>query len=646
MGIDIQSTDFTVVGIGDMSGDVFGNGMLLSEHIRLTAAFNHLHIFIDPSPDAATSFLERKRLFELPRSSWADYSAELISEGGGVFDRSAKSIAITPQMRETFGIAEHRLAPDLLIQALLKAPMDLLWNGGIGTYVKSSHESHTDIGDKANDSVRVDARQLGVKVVGEGGNLGLSQLARVEYALAGGSVNTDFIDNAGGVNCSDHEVNIKILLDEQVRNGDLTTKQRNQLLEQMTDEVADLVLKGNDRQSLALSVAQWRAARGMEEFIRFIQSLCATGELNRQLEFIPEDDVLRERRNEDKGFTRPELAVLSAYSKSQLKKSLVTSKSLLQDSVIASSVMEAAPSLITERYRNALEKHALRAEMVAMGLANKMIDSGGITFAHRMRESTGAADDAIAKAFIFARSVFRLDQMIGEVNALNYKVDSANQYQMLDTITGLVRGGTRWFLRGQRNEKPLAGQIDVFSASVREVWDNLSLFLEGSMEAFWNDAYNQCISVGVDEGLASFVAGGPILYAGLNIAEATQKVSGTTLDVARMFFRIGEDLGLTEFSRKVYDMKVQNHWQAIAREGLIDDIAAEQKAITIMVLSCPGAADLEVSECLSNWIETRQTLVTRWRSALAELKTAPGVEFAMYSVVLRELANLTRVEAA
>jgi glutamate dehydrogenase len=643
LGVDIQNTDFTVIGIGDMSGDVFGNGMLLSEHIRLIAAFNHLHIFIDPNPDAAVSFAERQRLFALPRSSWSDYNTKLLSSGGGIFSRNAKSIVISAEMAERFAIEQSRLAPDQLIRALLKAPVDLLWNGGIGTYVKSQLESDTDVGDKANDYVRVNATDLGARVVGEGGNLGITQLARVEYALAGGAINTDFVDNAGGVNCSDHEVNIKILLDDQVRNGDLTVKQRNQLLVEMTDEVSQLVLLGNDKQAQALSVAHSRSNRGIEEFIRFIQSLAATGQLDRDLEFIPDDEQLRSRKAISIGFTRPELAVLTAYSKAQLKQSLVDS-SLPEDPVVSSVIAQAFPDLINQRFGQALHQHRLRREIIAMRVANDMINGCGITFAHRLRESTGASDEAIARGFVFASRVYRRDDFLAAVNALDFKVDSAVQYQMLDRTTGLLRGATRWFLRGQRSEMPLADLIDAYSAGVKEVWDHLPEFLQGDMGAFWRNSYDDYIAAGVDERLATFIAGGPILYAGLNIAEAAQKVSTGVLDVARLYFKIGEELGLTEFSRKVYEMKVENHWQAIAREGLIDDIAAQQREIAIAVLWCGASNAGKVDDCLAQWISSRQPLVDRWRRSLAEIRTAAASEYAMYSVILRELANLSSAE--
>ncbi|MEE3215407.1 MAG: NAD-glutamate dehydrogenase domain-containing protein, partial [Pseudomonadota bacterium] len=317
--VDTQSDEFSVVGIGDMAGDVFGNGMLLSETIRLVGAFNHLHIFVDPTPDAASSFKERKRLFELPRSSWQDYDESLISEGGGIFSRAAKSISITPQMKDAFGINEDKLAPNDLIQAMLRSRVDLIWNGGIGTYVKASTETDAEVGDKANDVLRINGTELNCKVVGEGGNLGLTQRGRMEAATRGVRVNTDFIDNAGGVNCSDHEVNIKILIDEVVANGDMTEKQRNQLLADMTEEVSELVLTDNYRQTQALDLSERLSLQGIGPYRRFISELEAAGQIDRELEFLPSDEELQERAANDQGMVLPELSVLISYAKSTLK---------------------------------------------------------------------------------------------------------------------------------------------------------------------------------------------------------------------------------------------------------------------------------------------------------------------------------------
>ena len=644
LGVNIQETPFTVVGVGDMSGDVFGNGMLLSKHIQLTAAFNHLNIFIDPNPDPASSYAERQRLFDLPRSSWTDYDKALISEGGGVFSRGAKSIAISPQMRERFAIEEERLTPTALMKALLKAQVDLWWNGGIGTYVKSSTESHTEVGDKANDSVRIDGCELRAKVVGEGGNLGMTQLSRVEYALAGGRVNTDFIDNAGGVDCSDYEVNIKILLNDVVAAGDLTVKQRNTTLEEMTDDIAELVLQDNDNQAQAISVALSRGDRGIEEYLRFIQNLCASGRLNRELEFIPEDEVLRDRRNQSLGFTRPELAVLSAYSKAQLKETLVNS-SLPDEPYVSRVLVDGFPERLSERFGDELQAHRLRREIIAMRVGNEMVNRGGITFAHRMRESTGVSDDGIAKGFLFAQDVYGATAFFKGIADLDHKIDAAMQYELLDRMTNLLRGATRWYLRNRRYELPLEEQIASFSGDVKEIWDNLSSFLEGSMATIVEASFASYQKAGVDDELANFVAGAPVLIASLNISEAAQKGEMPLLDVAQLFFRVGEVLGLTNFSRQVYEMKVESHWQAIAREGVLDDLASEQKAITVAILHCSQQREAESEACLDSWIEQRQPLVKRWQEALAELNSAQATEFAMYSVVLRELANLARSEA-
>jgi glutamate dehydrogenase len=399
LGTDIQNTDFTVVGIGDMSGDVFGNGMLLSEHIRLLAAFDHRHVFLDPDPDAAASFAERRRLFELPRSSWAEYDRSLISEGGGVWPRTAKSIPVSPQAREALGIEADRLAPNELIRGLLTAPVDLLWNGGIGTYVKARTETHADVGDKANDAVRVNGADLRCRVVGEGGNLGFTQRGRVELALAGGRLNTDAIDNAGGVNCSDHEVNIKILLDSVVAAGDVTVKQRNELLAAMTEAVAELVLRGSYRQTQALTLARAQAPAMLDVHDRLMRSLEQAGRLDRALEALPDAEAIGDRRSARLGLTQPELAVLLAYAKIAVYAALLDSD-LPEDPYLSRVLAEYFPAPLPERFRAAMEEHRLRREIIATYVTNSMVDRGGSTFAYRMGEDTGAppSDDALAAA--------------------------------------------------------------------------------------------------------------------------------------------------------------------------------------------------------------------------------------------------------
>ncbi|WP_339800232.1 NAD-glutamate dehydrogenase, partial [uncultured Marinobacter sp.] len=395
IGINPATDPFTVIGIGDMAGDVFGNGLLQSGQAKLVAAFNHLHIFVDPDPDPARSFAERKRLFEMPRSAWSDYNSDLISEGGGVFNRSAKSIPVSPQMKTLLGIKADRVPPNMLISHILKARADLLWIGGIGTYVKGSDETHGDVGDKANDSLRINGAELGCRVVGEGGNLGMTQLGRIEFALQGGRLNTDFIDNSGGVDCSDHEVNMKILLNQVVAAGDLTEKQRNQLLEQMTEEVADLVLLNNYRQTQALSIANHEAAHRLEEYRRLIVGLEAAGKLNRELEFLPDDEALEERKNAGKGLTRPELAVLIAYVKADLKQTLIDSE-LPDDPMLIAEMHKVFPGAMVQRFASELQGHQLRREIIATQVANDMVNHMGITFVDRLTNSTGADPASIA----------------------------------------------------------------------------------------------------------------------------------------------------------------------------------------------------------------------------------------------------------
>ncbi len=391
LGVDIQNTDFTVVGIGDMSGDVFGNGMLLSRHIKLLGAFDHQHIFLDPKPNPDVSYKERVRLFKLPRSSWSDYNPKLISKGGGVFSRTAKSILLSTEVKNTLSIEADSLTPNELIRALLKAPVDLLWNGGIGTFVKSSSETHANVRDRANNGIRINANELRCRVIGEGGNLGLTQLGRIEYALNGGRINTDFIDNSGGVNCSDREVNIKILLNEVVTNGDMTKKQRDNILAEMTDEVATMVLRDNYRQAQAISITEVQAARLLEEHARFLRSLEKAGKLNRALEYLPSDDILAERQAEGKGFTRPEISVLLAYGKIALYEELLASD-VPEDSYLSNDLKRYFPTSLRERFHTQMQKHRLRREIIATFVTNSMVNRMGATFAHQLRDKGAEAN--------------------------------------------------------------------------------------------------------------------------------------------------------------------------------------------------------------------------------------------------------------
>ncbi len=450
-GIDVQSDTVSVVGVGDMAGDVFGNGTLLSEAIALVAAFNHLHIFIDPSPDPASSYRERKRLFELPRSSWEDYNQSLISRGGGIFSRHAKSIPISPEMKERFDIKPGRLTPNELIRALLRSPVDLIWNGGIGTYIKAVSETHGDVGDKANDPLRINACELRTKVIGEGGNLGFTQLGRVEYAMQGGAMNTDFIDNSAGVDCSDHEVNIKILLNEVVAKGDMTLKQRNILLEEMTDEVSRLVLINNYRQTQAISLAESEVRYKMEEYRRFMEYLEDQGKLDRAIEFLPDNEGLAEREEAGQMLTRPELSLLISYSKSDLKEALIQSD-IINDEYLVQELNTTFPKTLVDRFSPEIISHRLRNEITATQIANRLTDMMGITYVHRIRQTTGAGAAEIARAFLVSRDVFYIERYWEQIEALDNQVPSELQTQMMTALIKLARRASRWFIRVKRQE--------------------------------------------------------------------------------------------------------------------------------------------------------------------------------------------------
>lgn len=642
-GIDVQQDNITVIGVGDMAGDVFGNGMLLSDKLQLVAAFNHLHIFIDPNPDAASSFVERKRLFDLPRSSWADYDTKLISEGGGIFLRSAKSIAISPQMQERFDIAADKLAPNELLHALLKAPVDLLWNGGIGTYVKSSKESHADVGDKANDGLRVNGNELRARVVGEGGNLGMTQLGRVEYGLNGGASNTDFIDNAGGVDCSDHEVNIKILLGEIVGGGDMTGKQRNKLLADMTDDVGALVLGNNYKQTQALSLAERRARERLGEYKRLMAALEGAGKLDRALEFLPSDDELNERSAKGYGLTRPELSVLISYSKIDLKEALLKSR-VPDDDYLAREMQTAFPARLTQKFGEAMRRHRLKREIVSTQIANDLVNHVGITFVQRLKESTGMSAANVAGGYVIVRDVFRLPYWWQQIEALDHKVPAELQLQLMDELMRLCRRATRWFLRSRREDLDAARDVGHFAPRVAELAGSLDELLEGPAREQWLARYQSFVEAGAPEELARVVAGTTHLYTLLPIIEAADVTGRPASEVAAAYFAVGGALELSWYLQQITSLPVENNWQALAREAFRDDLDWQQRAVTIAVLQMvDGPRDIE--ECVACWVEQHRTLVRRWLAMLAELRAASSTDYAMYTVASRELMDLAQSNA-
>ncbi|WP_221799550.1 NAD-glutamate dehydrogenase [Oceanobacter mangrovi] len=640
-GHNTQNEDFTVVGIGDMAGDVFGNGMLQSEHICLVAAFNHLHIFVDPTPNAAASFAERKRLFELPRSSWTDYNRELISRGGGIFERSAKSIPISIEMKQVFGISADRLAPNDLINVILKAPVDLIWNGGIGTYVKASSERDSQVGDKANDGLRVCGKELRAKVIGEGGNLGMTQLGRIEYALNGGASYTDFIDNAGGVDCSDHEVNIKIMLNEVMDNGDLTRKQRNKIFLDLTDDVAALVLNNNYRQTQAIALAYKDCMTRLDEYARLMKSYESHGKLNRALEFLPDDELLNERKNQAAGLTCPELSVLISYTKADLKEQLNTEE-IYGDSYVAEILTTAFPQALDERFAEQLRQHRLRREIIATQLANDMVNYMGITFMHRLHKSTGASVADIARCYVAARDIFQLDKYWQQLTELDYQIPTDIQEDMMAELMRLVRRATRWFLRNRRASINIEAEVKHFQPAVADIAANLGSAVRGSALERWERSYKVRLEQGVPEELAAYTAGAVYLYSALGVIEAAAETGLPLAEVAATYFEVGEQLSLSWVGQQINTLPTNSHWEALARETLRDDLDWQQRALTIGVLNNQSDGE-STSDAVERWKTEQNHMVERWMSMLAELKSADTVEFAMIAVALRELLDLAQV---
>ncbi|MFM1896349.1 MAG: hypothetical protein RLZZ385_1423, partial [Pseudomonadota bacterium] len=643
LDINVQKQPITVVGIGDMSGDVFGNGMLLSRQIKLLAAFNHLHIFIDPNPDPQSSFKERQRLFRLPRSGWNDYQPELISRGGGVFNRSAKSIAITPEMKRAFGIDVDHLAPDKLINALLKSPVDLLWNGGIGTYVKASDQSHQDIGDKANDNLRVDGAELRCKVVGEGGNLGMTQKARIEYARHAGVSLTDFVDNSAGVDCSDHEVNIKILLNECAASGSLAEQQRSTLLKDMTGQVAQLVLQNNYRQVQAIGLAHAQMARRTAEYVELIRYLENHAGLDRAIEHVPGDDEFAERQARGEGLTRPELAILTSYMKMHLKSQLV-SAAFIDDPCLEPYLFSAFPAQLAEAYAGQIRQHRLRREIIATQLANSIVNLAGPSFIYRKVEYTGATPVEVVKAAVVAREIFAIDDTWHAVEALDYKVSAAMQNEMQGRLMGLLRRVTRWLLRNRRSQLDIAAAVKEFAPAISSAVGLLPDALPDKARQHWHGVVERYVEHRVPKALAQRLACIEYIYPVLAITEISGAVNVSPAMAMETYFAVGDCLHLAVLRQLIIDLKVDNQWQALARKAFQDDLDWQQRALTINVIKSIGKP-AAISKAVAQWATANSTQIARSQTMLKNLQRETSNDYSMVSVVLRELLNLAQSTA-
>ncbi|MDQ2755675.1 MAG: NAD-glutamate dehydrogenase [Actinomycetota bacterium] len=645
LGVDTQSQDVTVVGIGDMSGDVFGNGMLLSPHIRLVAAFDHRHVFLDPTPDAASSYAERQRLFELPRSSWADYDTSLLSDGGGIHARAAKSVPVTPEVARALDLPSgtRSMTPSELIHAILLAPVDLLWNGGIGTYVKSGTESHDDVGDRAGDAIRVDGAQLRVRVVGEGGNLGLTQLGRIEAAQAGVRVNTDAIDNSAGVDTSDHEVNIKILLTDLVREGDLTLKQRNSLLHSMTDEVAAQVLRDNYEQNVLLGNARAQEHAMLPVHQRLIHWLEQRGDLDRSLEFLPSDAEIARRHEAGLGLTSPEFSVLVAYAKLALKHDLLPT-GLPDDPWFHSTLVGYFPAPIREQLADRLATHPLRREIVTTAVVNSIINRGGITFGFRASEETGAEAEHLARAFVVCREVFDLTSWVTAIEALDNQVPTAVQTALYLEFRRLLDRAARWFLTTRPGTIDVGAEVERFRGPVSQFAPQIHDLLQGDERERLMARAAQLEELGAPFPLALRAAGLLDLFSLLDIVEIAHDTGQGPHEVAGVYYHCSERLGIDRMLSRVSRLPRDDRWDALARGAMRDDLYAVLDSLTRAVLAASEADpdDEAPAGRFERWAQANHEALTRARTALTGVERLDTVGIAALSVALRTLRSVLR----
>ena len=640
LGRDSQNEDFTCVGIGDMSGDVFGNGMLLSRHIKLVAAFDHRHVFLDPNPDVERSFVERERMFKLPRSSWDDYDKSLISAGGGVWPRTAKAIPVSPEVRAALGLKADvtQMAPNELLNAILKAPVDLLWNGGIGTYVKASSEAHADARDRANNALRVDGNELRCKVVGEGGNLGMTQKGRIEAAQRGVLLNTDFIDNSAGVDTSDHEVNIKILLDDAVQRGELTEDARNTQLAAMTDEVGQLVLWDNYRQNQAITLMEHQSVKRIGSMAHFIRTLEAEGSLDRQVENLPSEAELTERKTRGQGLTRPELSVLLSYDKIRLYQQLLDSD-VPEDPYLSKELVRYFPAPLHEKYAAHMQRHRLKREIIATAVTNSTINRMGATFMMRMQEDTGKGPAAIAKAYTAAREILDARELWGEIEALDSKVAEATQVDAVMQIWSLLRHMTRWLLNRPGGTLEIAANVERYQAGVSALRKALPEALTPTGKGDFASSQEKWEGLGLPAELAVRLARLSELRAALDMVEVAQHTGQPVEKVANVFYELGEALDLEWLRGQIEALPVEGHWHAQARGSLLDELNHQHRALAQQVLKLGGGKGVSPVQA---WLQRDDATLKHTRGMLAEILTQ-NADYPIASVAVRRLAQLAQV---
>ncbi len=638
LGHDTQTQPFTVAGIGDMAGDVFGNGMLLSEHIQLVAAFNHMHIFIDPTPDTSSSFKERQRLFDLPRSSWTDYDTALLSTGGGVYSRTDKSITLSPEACAALGVEQNTYTPTQLISVILRAPVDLLWNGGIGTYMKASTESHSDAADRANDNLRVNASELRCRVFGEGGNLGCTQLGRIEFARAGGMIYTDAIDNSAGVDCSDHEVNIKILVNSVVANDDMTLKQRDSLLADMTEEVGLLVLRDNYLQTQCINQCIGTGGVSLDEAQRFMQHLESIDRLNRSIEFLPENEELADRMAAEQGLSRPEIAVLVSYSKMVMYDDLLASD-FAQEPALQQELMDYFPLVLAQQHGERIATHRLRSEIICTVVTNELVNRLGPTFAFRMQHELGASPAQVAEAFVAVRAIFHLPELWQSIESLDNKASAEIQNQMQLLVRGLAERSTHWLLRSRRASQSIEAIIANFEPGIAELTTSMPDCLAIPNRETLEQRMRFFVNADVPEATAKAVAQVVPLSSSLDIIEIASS-SNTPVSVsAKVYFELGDQLELQWLREQIGELQVRSHWHTLSKSELRSDLHYQQRHLTAEVISSVDEA-ISAEEMVQRWAKTNFAAVNKYSDLIMEMKASNVIDFAMLSLAVNEVHKL------
>ncbi len=641
LGRNIQREPFSVVGIGDMSGDVFGNGMLLSPCIQLVAAFNHMHIFIDPKPDIKKSFKERERMFGLTRSTWNDYNRKLISKGGGIFLRSAKQINLTPEIKQLIECKEDHLTPNQLIVYILKARVDLIWNGGIGTYIKATAESDSDVSDKSNDAIRINGRQVRAKAIGEGGNLGVTQRGRIEYAQAGGLIYTDSIDNSAGVNCSDKEVNIKILLSQLVKSGQLSSKERNQLLVEMTDEIAQKCLFNNYRQTQIIDSIEQHAALNMYQHARFMRHLETEKILNRRLEHLPSDKQITDRIAKNQGLTHPELSILLSYSKLTYKNALLEASSLTEDCYDA-LLLGYFPRLIRNRYADEIRKHPLRKEIIATILSNQIANNIGIGFGSRIREETGATIEDIAKAYVVCVEVFDLYDTWRKLEKLDNVVHENDRYDCFQAVSGLLERSISWLLRNQPADFSVSEVIARYKSDTKILRKVISSVMVGQSRKNYLANKRRFVKYRLPKALAHELVDKTTLASAFDIIEIKSKLHTDTEYVARLFFVLSERLQLHWIRDAISQTIVRTHWNHLAILNLRNDLHANQHNLTELVLQIVENKR-HTNKAMAIWEERNDIALQRYDSILNEFSAMRSCDFPTISVAVSEVRRLVQL---